>query len=158
MLHTVVHAKDQTPPRALHLLRGPARSVYPLVFSCSEPAAADIVNGCSSMVSACCTTGPGRRMPCCSVKARQLLPPLCTSKGQRMAPDPNRDSANSNAAPTCPKCNRPTMRRVQRVGFFEQRILPLFGYFPWECAMCRSRSHFHLRGLKRRRSEQPESA
>lgn len=49
---------------------------------------------------------------------------------------------------TCPRCKRPLMRRKERHGFWQVSILPLLGYFPWECANCRIIKLFRDRGSR----------
>jgi hypothetical protein len=29
------------------------------------------------------------------------------------------------------------MRRLPRTGFVQQHVWPFFGYYPWECPICR---------------------
>lgn len=57
------------------------------------------------------------------------------------------------------------MRRINRKGFFEETLLPKFGLFPWECAMCRRKTflrdngHADLRRkAKDRRSQEREQS
>ena len=38
------------------------------------------------------------------------------------------------------------MRRINRKGFLEQTLLPKFGLFPWECAMCRRKTFLRDNG------------
>jgi hypothetical protein len=43
------------------------------------------------------------------------------------------------------------MRRLGRQGFLERNIYSYFGYYPWECPICRERvffkrKHAHKRG------------
>ena len=40
------------------------------------------------------------------------------------------------------------MRRMERVGLLEQKICPIFGYYPWECSGCRKRVLMKDRGEK----------
>jgi hypothetical protein len=40
------------------------------------------------------------------------------------------------------------MRRVNRTGFLQTKLLPYFGYFPWECVMCRRKAYFKDSGHK----------
>ncbi len=47
----------------------------------------------------------------------------------------------------CSECGRP-MRRIARAGFLQKVILPWFGYYPWECILCRQLKYFHFRGPK----------
>lgn len=52
----------------------------------------------------------------------------------------------------CPYCHRAPMRRVGRMGFFQSVVMPWFGYYPWECPLCRKVKLFADRGVKRRRT------
>jgi DNA-directed RNA polymerase subunit RPC12/RpoP len=50
----------------------------------------------------------------------------------------------------CIRCGN-DMRRLARQGFLERNIYSYFGYYPWECPMCRERvffksKHGHKRG------------
>jgi hypothetical protein len=51
----------------------------------------------------------------------------------------------------CPACERATMRRIGRVGFFQRVVMPWFGFYPWECSNCRSLKFLRVRGIKRKR-------
>jgi hypothetical protein len=48
------------------------------------------------------------------------------------------------------------MRRVMRESFMQRRVYPLFGYYPWECPLCRTPILFKKRSLLKRRSRQAE--
>lgn len=48
----------------------------------------------------------------------------------------------------CSKCSSERVRRVERKGILERRILKLLGYYPWRCATCRTKFF-----LKRRSRE-----
>ena len=37
----------------------------------------------------------------------------------------------------CTKCGV-SLRRVARKGFLQQKVYTLFGYYPWECPVCRA--------------------
>lgn len=37
----------------------------------------------------------------------------------------------------CPNCGHEQLARIARRGFLRKKIYPLFGLYPWECAMCR---------------------
>ena len=41
------------------------------------------------------------------------------------------------------------MRRVNRKGFFQYRVLSRLGYFPWECVFCREPQFFRDDGVTR---------
>jgi len=45
----------------------------------------------------------------------------------------------------CPKCGD-TMRRLARRGLLQKGVLPLFGYYPWECFSCRTKKLVRARG------------
>jgi len=52
----------------------------------------------------------------------------------------------------CPKCSEEDiLRRIERVGLLQEKVYPLFGYYPWECSGCRKRSLMKDRGEKKRR-------
>jgi hypothetical protein len=36
----------------------------------------------------------------------------------------------------CTKCGN-NLRRVPRKGFLQTKLYPIFGFYPWECAICR---------------------
>lgn len=38
---------------------------------------------------------------------------------------------------TCKKCGASRIRRQMRRGFFQTKIFPWFGLYPWECHVCR---------------------
>jgi hypothetical protein len=40
---------------------------------------------------------------------------------------------------------------MQRVGFLQTRILPLFGFYPWRCPECKTRFLLRSRGAKRKK-------
>ena len=53
--------------------------------------------------------------------------------------------------PVCVHCHG-TLERVQRTGFIQEKILPLFERFPWRCVLCHDityRSARHRRELRR---------
>ena len=50
------------------------------------------------------------------------------------------------------------MRRVARKGFMQQRIYPLFGYYPWHCSNCRTEFMLRKKNHRRRRKEFKEGA
>lgn len=49
----------------------------------------------------------------------------------------------------CSKCSS-TMRRLSRKGFLAKKILPHFGYYPWECPVCRETLFYKDRGIRNR--------
>ncbi|HUD56641.1 MAG TPA: hypothetical protein VMR02_15540 [Terracidiphilus sp.] len=40
------------------------------------------------------------------------------------------------------------MRRLARSGFFQRAILPLLGFYPWECFACRKIRYLRVRGKR----------
>ncbi|MGC2618064.1 MAG: hypothetical protein WA414_03430 [Acidobacteriaceae bacterium] len=46
----------------------------------------------------------------------------------------------------CPHCKQEQLARIARRGFFRERVFPKFGYFPWECAICRNEFLIRKRG------------
>jgi hypothetical protein len=57
---------------------------------------------------------------------------------------------------TCPRCGNQYLTRLARMGFLENKILPLFGYYPWICGACRKRKYFRVRGKRILRKPSPE--
>ncbi len=53
----------------------------------------------------------------------------------------------------CPSCGEPQSSRTKRRGFVQTVVLPLLGYFPWECASCRFQHLSRQRGVRRHRSQ-----
>lgn len=51
----------------------------------------------------------------------------------------------------CSICGGTHLYRLQRKGFLEKRIYPLFGYFPWHCLACKEDRYIKLRNVKRRK-------
>lgn len=47
------------------------------------------------------------------------------------------ERAMTGEKPHCPHCEGIELRRQGRVGFWQRVVLPRFGYFPWECGLCR---------------------
>lgn len=61
----------------------------------------------------------------------------------------------------CPNCRRDQLARIARRGFLRERLFPIFGFYPWECGMCRRQFLLLKRGgayrkSSRRRSTAPE--
>ena len=52
----------------------------------------------------------------------------------------------------CQKCGGVSVTRVYRKGFLQERIYPIFGYYPWRCMRCGA--HVMLR--KRYRARKSE--
>ena len=56
----------------------------------------------------------------------------------------------SSAKVFCPHCGHDHARRLDRKGFMQRHIYPMFGFFPWYCRECHY--NFLLRMRNRRRS------
>jgi ribosomal protein L37AE/L43A len=51
----------------------------------------------------------------------------------------------------CPACRHEQLARIARRGFLRTKVYPLFGFYPWECAMCRKEFLIRKRGAGYRR-------
>ena len=75
------------------------------------------------------------------------------------ASDSVNEQLESNAAAEvrkrvlCPKCSSIHFHRIHREGFLQERFLPMFGYYPWECKVCRKVSLLRLRAKAGKRSK-----
>jgi hypothetical protein len=49
------------------------------------------------------------------------------------------------ATVSCPACGSMVTRRVERKGFMQKHIYPMFGYYPWYCRECRTYSMLQRR-------------
>ena len=49
---------------------------------------------------------------------------------------------------SCGRCHSEEFRRLNRAGFFERKVLPLLGFFPWECCLCRLKVMLRNDGLQ----------
>lgn len=58
----------------------------------------------------------------------------------------------------CPHCRQPHLARIARRGFFRQRVWPIFGLYPWECAICRREFLMRKRGGAYRKVTRPADA
>jgi DNA-directed RNA polymerase subunit RPC12/RpoP len=56
----------------------------------------------------------------------------------------------------CPQCGGDHPRRLERKGFLQDRVYPLFGYYPWVCGACKS--IFLMRKRYRRKTKKKEYA
>ena len=48
---------------------------------------------------------------------------------------------DQSRAPTwiqCPECGSDLPRRLERKGFMQTKIYPIFGYYPWVCGACKT--------------------
>ncbi len=51
----------------------------------------------------------------------------------------------------CTYCEGQELRRLNRAGFVERQVLPLLGYYPWECALCRRKVFLRTDGVRKAR-------
>lgn len=61
----------------------------------------------------------------------------------------------------CPRCGGNDLKRVKRAGFVQERVYPIFGYYPWKCTKCLGNVLLKKRGQAKRRrvdTDQPETA
>jgi hypothetical protein len=54
----------------------------------------------------------------------------------------------------CPECGSQHLRRLPRQGFLQRKIYASFGYYPWECPICRNSFLLRKRGKRMRHSSQ----
>ncbi len=47
-------------------------------------------------------------------------------------------SVPAGELPRCERCENVELRRQGRTGLLERAVLPRFGFFPWECGLCRT--------------------
>ena len=52
----------------------------------------------------------------------------------------------------CKRCGT-DMRRLLRESFLQKHVYPLFGYYPWECPLCRKLVLLKMRRVRRKRSK-----
>jgi len=57
----------------------------------------------------------------------------------------------------CRDCGN-NLRRLARKGFLQLKVYPLFGYYPWECPVCRKSQMIRKQHLRKGRSVQEHSA
>jgi hypothetical protein len=58
--------------------------------------------------------------------------------------------SGTNVIPNVNKiCHNTEMRRLNRIGFWERRVFSYFGYYPWECVICRKKRFLKSAGSKR---------
>lgn len=51
----------------------------------------------------------------------------------------------------CPACGYEQLERVARRGFLREKLFPIFGFYPWECVICRKEFLIRKRGVRYRR-------
>lgn len=64
------------------------------------------------------------------------------------------EQAGSVPRVKCPSCGGDHPRRVEREGFLQTKIWPIFGYYPWFCGACKTQ--FLIRKRYRRKSQRKE--
>jgi hypothetical protein len=48
------------------------------------------------------------------------------------------EQAGATVKVRCPHCGDDHPRRLERKGFLQLRVYPLFGYYPWLCGACKA--------------------
>ena len=56
----------------------------------------------------------------------------------------------------CKACGNP-LRRLARKGFLQLKVYPKFGYYPWECPICRNTIMIRKQYIRKKRSMQQNS-
>lgn len=57
----------------------------------------------------------------------------------------------------CPNCHQEQLARIARRGFMREHVYPKFGYYPWECAICRREYLIRKRGAAYRKVSVPST-
>jgi ssDNA-binding Zn-finger/Zn-ribbon topoisomerase 1 len=57
----------------------------------------------------------------------------------------------------CPNCRQEQLARISRRGFMRKHFYPMFGYYPWECAICRREYLVRKRGAAYRKVSVPST-
>lgn len=65
--------------------------------------------------------------------------------------DTGLEELTMNTTLRCPKCHQEQLSRIARQGFLRNQIYPIFGFYPWECAICRRETLLRKRGGSYRR-------
>jgi hypothetical protein len=50
------------------------------------------------------------------------------------------------------------MRRLMRESFLQRKVYPLFGYYPWECPLCRDLTLYKVRHVRKRKPSEKDSS
>jgi DNA-directed RNA polymerase subunit RPC12/RpoP len=58
----------------------------------------------------------------------------------------------------CKSCGFKHLLRTRRTGWFESRVLPLFGFYPWRCRQCKAKFLLKDRGKKTRKRLEAQQA
>ncbi|MFY9744638.1 MAG: hypothetical protein WA891_13220 [Acidobacteriaceae bacterium] len=56
----------------------------------------------------------------------------------------------------CRNCGQASLARGAREGFWQRRILPFFGYYPWQCLTCGVQRLIRERGTVDTEARAPE--
>jgi len=51
-------------------------------------------------------------------------------------------------AKVCKSCQSDSFRRMKRSGWLDLGLMTWLGFYPWECASCRSKHYFHDHGRR----------
>lgn len=57
----------------------------------------------------------------------------------------------------CPNCHQEQLARIARRGFMRQHVYSKFGFYPWECAICRREFLIRKRGAAYRKVSVPSA-
>jgi DNA-directed RNA polymerase subunit RPC12/RpoP len=57
----------------------------------------------------------------------------------------------------CPNCRHEQLARIARHGFLRKKVFSIFGFYPWECAICRRQFMLWKRGAAYRKVSRPSS-
>jgi hypothetical protein len=64
------------------------------------------------------------------------------------------DQSQARVGVPCPECGSDRPRRLERKGFLQMKVYPVFGYYPWMCGACKT--SFLARKRYRRKSKRTE--
>lgn len=63
---------------------------------------------------------------------------------------------SANERERCEECGSNEVFRLVRKGYLEEKIYPLFGFYPWRCKRCGLRLMMRTRGVAREVEFKPE--
>jgi predicted RNA-binding Zn-ribbon protein involved in translation (DUF1610 family) len=66
------------------------------------------------------------------------------------------ETANSKSQMQCKHCGNGRIFRLFREGYLQERVYPIFGYYPWKCKSCGRGMLLRLR--KKSRTHLPQNA
>jgi hypothetical protein len=76
---------------------------------------------------------------------------------ERESSGPSSESDDLNHRVRCEYCGN-ALRRLARQGFMQKEIYSRFGYYPWECPLCREPMMVRQQHrLKKRSDDEPEA-